>query len=383
MFRTFSAAEPLVPTYVGLPVKLVVFGLSVSSAWGNGHATLWRGLIRALGRRGHDVVFFERDAPWYAASRDLDRIEGGTLILYDDWAQILPRMRAELCGCDVAMTTSYCPDAIAARDLAADLGVPRLVYYDLDAPVTLARIAAGERVAYVEGGLAAYDLVLSYTGGPALTALRDQLGARRTAPLYGSVDPAMHAPEAPPGCNGFDLSYLGTYAADRQSALIELLIEPARRAPSRNFLIGGAQYPIEFPWTGNVFFWRHVAPPDHPRFYAAARLTLNVTREAMARDGWCPPGRLFEAAACGVPILSDAWPGLDAFFTPGDEILVARNGDDTLAALALDDAALAAMARRARERVLDQHTAEHRARELEMLLEPAAQAATEAFACGA
>jgi spore maturation protein CgeB len=364
-------------------VKLVVFGLSVSSAWGNGHATLWRGLIRALGRRGHDVVFFERDAPWYAASRDLHRVEGGTLILYDDWAQILPRMRAELCECDVAMTTSYCPDAIAARDLAADLGVPRLVYYDLDAPVTLARVAAGERVAYVEGGLARYDLVLSYTGGPALTALRDRLGARRTAPLYGSVDPVMHAPAAPPGCDGFDLSYLGTYAADRQSALVELLIEPARRAPARKFLIAGAQYPTEFPWTGNIFFRRHVPPPDHPRFYAAARLTLNVTREAMARDGWCPSGRLFEAAACGVPILSDAWPGLDAFFAPGDEILVARSGDDTLDALALDDAALAAMARRARERVLDQHTAEHRARELEMLLEPATEAATEAFACGA
>jgi spore maturation protein CgeB len=360
-------------------VKLVIFGLSVSSAWGNGHATLWRGLIRALGRRGHDVVFFERDAPWYAASRDLDAIEGGTLILYDDWAQTLPRICDELRGCDVAMTTSYCPDAIAARDLATDFGVPRLVYYDLDAPVTLARIAAGERVDYVDGGLGAYDLVLSYTGGPALRALGEQLGARRTAPLYGSVDPAVHAPSPRPVNDIFDLSYLGTYAADRQAALADLLIEPARRAPHRNFLIGGAQYPVEFPWTGNIFFRRHVAPPDHPQFYAAARLTLNVTREAMARDGWCPSGRLFEAAACGVPILSDAWPGLESFFLPGDEILVARNGGDTLAALDLDDAALHAVARRARERVLELHTADHRARELEQLLEPA----NEAIACGA
>jgi spore maturation protein CgeB len=363
-------------------VKLVVFGLSVSSAWGNGHATLWRGLIRALGRRGHHVVFFERDAPWYAASRDLDRLESGTLILYPDWEQALPRIRAELGGCDVAITTSYCPDAIAARDLAGELGVARLVYYDLDAPVTLARIAMGEQVAYVADGLGAYDLVLSYTGGPALDALRDRLGARRTAPLYGSVDPALHAPAAAPGHEGFDLSYLGTYAADRQDTLVELLVEPARRAPAQKFLIGGAQYPVEFPWAPNIYFRRHVPPSDHPHFYAAARLTLNVTRAAMARDGWCPSGRLFEAAACGVPILSDAWPGLESFFTPGSEILLARDAADTRAALSLDTAALSEIARRARERVLDEHTSDHRACELERLLDGAAPN-TEAIACGA
>jgi spore maturation protein CgeB len=234
----------------------------------------------------------------------------------------------------------------------------------------LARLAAGERVDYIPPeGLGCFDLVLSYTGGGALDALRRQLGARHVLPLYGSVDPDVHHPELPKPQYSGAMSYLGTYAVDRQPALQRLFLAPARLRPERRFVLAGAMYPQDFPWLSNVYFVRHLPPSEHASFYASSRLTLNVTRAAMAAAGWCPSGRLFEAAACGVPVLSDAWPGLDEFFTPGREILVARDTADALAAIDLSDADLASIARSARERVLDEHTAAHRARQMVVAFE--------------
>ena len=349
-------------------MKLVIFGLSVSSSWGNGHAVIWRALIRALAARGHATVFFERDVPYYAANRDLWALEGGRLVLYQDWPDVLSEAQRELADADAGIVTSYCPDAVAATELV--LAAPGLhVFYDLDTPVTLARLAAGEPVGYIAPeGLAPFDLVLSYTGGRALAALRDRLGARLVAPLYGCVDPEHYRPAPAPEAGRAALSYLGTYAEDRQAALEELFVEPARRRPHDRFAIGGAQYPAWFPWSDNIFFLGHVAPPEHPRFYASARLTLNVTRQAMAQSGWCPSGRLFEAAACGTPIVTDWWAGLDEFYTPGREILVARTTEDVLAALDRSDAELAQIGAAARERTTAHHTAARRAAELETLL---------------
>lgn len=349
-------------------MKLVIFGLAVSSSWGNGHAVLWRALLRALAVQGHHTVFFERDVPWYAEHRDLTEIEGGRLVLYADWEEVRPAALRELRDADAGIVTSYCPDGVAATEIVLD--APGLhVFYDLDTPVTLARLASGEPVeALGERGLAPFDLVLSYTGGKALTALQERLGARRVAPLYGSVDPTRYCPEAPPPGPRAALSYLGTYAADRQDKLDRLLLEPARRRPDWRFLIGGAQYPQDFAWTDNIFFWRHVAPAEHPRFYAAARATLNVTRRSMAESGWCPSGRLFEAAACAAPILSDWWEGLDTFFAPGGEIIIVRSTFDILAALDRDDRELCRVGKAARARVLSEHTAERRAAELVELL---------------
>ncbi len=342
-------------------MKIVVFGLTVSSSWGNGHATLWRGLCRALAAQGHRVVFYERDVPYYAENRDLAELPRGELVLYAEWGDVAARARRDVSDADAAIVTSYCPDALAATPLVLAAGRALRVFYDLDTPVTLARLSRGESVGYVgPDGLSGFDLVLSYTGGGALDALRDRLGARRVAPLYGHVDPEVHRPVPPVEAFRADLSYLGTYAADRQRALVELFIEPARRRPERRFLIGGAQYPQDFPWTRNIFFVRHLPPPDHPAFFGSSRLTLNITREAMAAMGWCPSGRLFEAAACGAPVLTDQWEGLDAFFAPGAEVLVARTLDDTVAALDLADAELARIARAARERVLAEHTSAQR-----------------------
>ncbi|HEY8381462.1 MAG TPA: glycosyltransferase [Microvirga sp.] len=346
-------------------MKIVVFGLTISSSWGNGHATLWRGLCRALARQGHRVVFFEKDVPYYAGARDLFEVPGGDLVLYDDWAAIRRRAEAEVADAEVAMVTSYCPDGLAATDLVLDAARGLRVFYDLDTPVTLARLRSGESVDYIgPGGLSGFDLVLSYTGGVALDILRQDLGARRVAPLYGHVDPDVHRPVAPDPTFASDLSYLGTYAADRQAALEAFFVEAARRRPHQRFLIGGAQYPGDFPWGDNIFFVRHLPPPDHPAFFSSSRITLNVTRQAMAEMGWCPSGRLFEAAACGTPILSDWWEGLDAFFEPGREILVARSTEDAVAALDLGEAELTRIAKASRERVLAEHTSAHRAAEL-------------------
>jgi spore maturation protein CgeB len=353
-------------------MKLVIFGLTISSSWGNGHATLWRGLSRALARRNHRVIFFERDVSYYASHRDLYELPGMKLELYSDWSLAELKAKHHLSDADVAMVTSYCPDGIAASERVASSRSLR-VFYDLDTPVTLAAIDQGKPVSYIgPRGLKDFDLVLSYTGGRTLDDLKHRLGARRVAPLYGSVDPEVHRPLAAVERYRADLSYIGTYAEDRQRMLKALFLEPARHLPERKFLIAGAKYPIDFPWTNNSFFVQHVPPPDHPALYSSSRITLNITRSAMAGVGHCPSGRLFEAAACGTPILSDVWEGLEQFFEPGREVMVARNTDDTLSALGRSDKELGSLSQRARARVLAQHSADCRAREFEDLLGSAA-----------
>jgi spore maturation protein CgeB len=348
-------------------MKLVIFGLSVSSSWGNGHATLWRGLIAALAEHGHRVTFFERDVPYYAAHRDLYTVPSGRLILYNDWAAVEAEATREIEDADLALVTSYCPDARAAAALLARAGRPS-GFYDLDTAVTLWRLDRGEEVEYLpHSGLSEFDVVLSYTGGEALEQLKRRLGARRVAPLFGSVDANAYSP-ATPAAAPAALSYLGTYSADRQDALQRLLVQPAERRPGLTFVIGGSMYPSDLEFPRNVRHVTHVAPPAHAAFYADARFTLNITRAAMARLGYCPSGRLFEAAACEAAILTDAWPGLDTFFIPGEEILVVQSADDVLAAFEMPEEQRRALGRAARRRVLASHTAAHRASLLERIM---------------
>lgn len=354
-------------------MRIVIFGLTISSSWGNGHATLWRGLCRALAAGKHEVSFFEKDVPYYANHRDLTSTPGYQLVLYTGWDQVAERALTDVRECDAAIVTSYCPDARAACDLIHESNVPVKAFYDLDTPITLDRLSAHEDVEYVpECGLESFDLVLSYTGGPALEELRTRLGARNVAPLYGSVDPDLYQPVAVTERYRADLSYLGTYAADRQAALNRLFLQPARELPGKKFLIGGAQYPENFPWSQNIYFVRHVPPPQHPAFYSSCRATLSVTRSAMAEMGYCPSGRLFEAAACATPVVTDSWEGLKEFFEPGREILVAEEGADIASALSLPEEELRKKGAAARERVLAEHTAEHRSQQLVQMIEAAA-----------
>jgi spore maturation protein CgeB len=354
-------------------MKFVVFGLSVSSAWGNGHATLWRGLIAALNKLGHEVVFFEKNTTYYAQHRDIYELPGRSrLVLYDGLGSIMSRVSTDLAEADVTMVTSYCPDGPIACDLVLNQPHSIRVFYDLDTPMTIECLKTNRHVSYLpQSGLAGFDLVLSYTGGPALEALRSLLGATRVFPLYGSVDPLRHAPAPPRSEWQAACSYLGTYASDRQHALEQLFLEPARRRPGKKFILGGSLYPESFSWTPNIWYTAHVSPFDHAAFYASSPLTVSVTRGPMAEMGFCPSGRLFEAAACGTPVLSDSWNGLREFFEPGSEILVAHTTEEAIEAIELPREELVRIGRRARERALDQHTATHRAQELIACLESA------------
>ena len=350
-------------------MHLVVFGLSMSSSWGNGHATLWRGLVKALVRRGHTVRFYEKETSYYATTRDGWKTpNGATLCIYETLQDIATEIKAELRHADLAMTTSYCPDGVAAAQLIFESSATIKAFYDLDTPITLDAFRSGEHVPYLPSeGLAAFDLVLSYTGGRALAALQNELGARDVAPLYGWVDPEVHQPAATIGDFRSDLSYLGTFAKDRQDSLNRLFVRPAHHRPDLRFALGGAQYPDDFPWTPNICFVRHLPPSLHAAFFCSSRMTLNVTRQAMARYGFCPSGRLFEAAACGAPLLSDRWEGLDTFFSIGEEIIPVETTEDVVAALSLSDRELFHIAAAARARVLECHTAAQRAIELEAI----------------
>ena len=363
-------------------MRIVIFGLAVSSSWGNGHATLWRSLIGALLDRGHTVLFYEKDVPYYASQRDLTQLPpGGELRLYESFAEIRQQARVAADGADLALCTSYCPDGALACELVLNSRAAVRAFYDLDTPVTLDVLSSGGHVPYLPAaGLSGFDVVLSYTGGQALAELQSQLGARQVATLYGWADPAGYRPVAAVPELRNTLSYLGTYAADRQSALQRLLLEPAAQREDAWFLIGGAQYPADFPWRSNIGFLRHVPPLMHPAFFSSSRATLNVTRQTMARFGFCPSGRLFEATACGVALISDYFEGLETFFELGTEMLRVDTAGDVLQALALSDAELDRIAAAGRERTLSQHTAAHRARELEAICERVAAGSSEFMA---
>lgn len=344
-------------------MNIVVFGLTISSSWGNGHATQWRGLIKALAERGCRTTFFERDQPYYATHRDFGGTSDVKVVLYSDWSEVRAAAAASVRDADVVIVSSYCPDGAEAAELQGPAYQVR-VLYDLDTPVTLDLLERGEVPSFLGPAMfEPFDLVLSFTGGPVLDRLT-AYGARRVGALYGFVDPALHRRVRPRSRFRADLSFLGTYAEDRQQALDELFITTARRQGDRRFLIGGAQYPADFAWQPNIFFVHHLAPGEHAAFFSSSRLTLNVTRGIMKRFGWCPSGRLFEAAACGTPIISDRFDGIDAFFKPGEELLLADSAADVEAALQLSGTDLGQIADAALARVLSEHTAGNRAEEL-------------------
>jgi len=352
-------------------MHFVIFGLTISSSWGNGHATLWRSLLKAMSRRGHTASFYEKNVSYYADTRDGWTPPAGIdLRLYDSLQEIEPEVKRDLAVADVALCTSYCPDGAEAAKIILDSRAAIKAFYDLDTPVTLKAVSADEAVPYLPvEGLGDFDLVLSYTGGRALGELQTALGARRVAPLYGSVDPETHCPV--PSLREFrsSLCYLGTYSLDRQAVLEELFVKLADRMPQERFVIGGAQYPEEFPWRRNIFFVRHLPPSLHSAFFCSARATLNITRGSMVEYGFCPSGRLFEAAGCGTAILSDWWEGLSDFFSPGTEILRVQSARDVEDALSLSDKELHAIGDAARQHTLERHTASHRIIELEAICE--------------
>lgn len=345
-------------------MNLVVFGLSITSSWGNGHATTYRALLRDFARRGHHVTFFEQDQPWYAAHRDALAIPGVDVVIHEGVEALASRHTRSVAEADAVLVGSYVPNGqqLGAWVLRTAQGVK--AFYDIDTPVTLEAV---ERAAcdYLRADqIPAYDLYFSFTGGPILSRLERDFGARSAVPLYCAVDTDHYHPVE--SRFEWDLGYLGTFAEDRQPGLERFLFEPACRWKRGRFVVGGSGYPEHLAWPEQVFKMGHLSPARHPAFYSAQRFTLNLTRAAMVRAGHSPSVRLFEAAACAVPVITDAWDGLDEFFAPGSEILVARTTEDVLGFLCdLPPEEAALVGRRAFSRVREHHTSAHRAAELE------------------
>jgi spore maturation protein CgeB len=330
-----------------------------------------RALLRGLRQLGHEVTFYEKNVEYYARRRGFRSCEFCRLVLYPSWDDVRAEALAEAAASDVVMTGSYLPEGARISEEALGLAGPVRVSYDLDAPITLAALENGQPEYLHAGQIPGFDLYLSFTGGEILNELRQRWRARRAEPLYGCVDPDVHAPVPPQPVFRCDLSYMGTYATDRQQQLDELFLAPARELTGSAFLLAGSLYPAarDCQWPPNVRCLEHVAAGDHAALYSSSRATLNLTRGGMAaRGGYCPSGRFFEAA-CGAPILTDWFPGLPAFFAPGEELLVVRSATDVMAALRAGDGELAKFAGRARQRTLDEHTGLRRARQLERILE--------------
>jgi spore maturation protein CgeB len=345
-------------------MTIVILGLSITSSWGNGHATTYRALVRALAARGHDVLFLERDVPWYAAHRDLPDPPYCRVRLYRGVAD-LREYGGQIAAADLVLVGSYVPDGVAVIDLVLGFARGCTAFYDIDTPVTLASLEQGGSEYLHRRQIPGFDLYLSFTGGPTLERLASAFGARRPRALYCSVDPDVYF-EEPNAARDVDLGYLGTYSNDRQDAVNRLLLGPAAAWPAGRFMVAGPQYPAHITWPPNVERIEHLAPGAHRAFYNRLRFTLNVTRRDMIASGYAPSVRLFEAAACGTPIISDAWPGLDTLFVPGREVLTAAGGREVLALLReLPDEDRTRIGCAARARVLAAHTAGHRAAELE------------------
>ncbi|AIE86685.1 CgeB family protein [Fimbriimonas ginsengisoli] len=348
-------------------LDIVILGLSITSSWGNGHATTYRGLLRELAARGHRILFLERDVPWYAPHRDLPNPVYCETELYQSLEELRDCFADRVRRADAVIVGSYVPAGVEVGKWVTRNAGGVTAFYDIDTPVTLAKLSRGDYEYLSPDLIPAYNLYLSFTGGPTLQRLEREYGSPSALPLYCSFDPSLYYPEPQPP--KWDLGYMGTYSDDRQPTLNELLVEPARNWPEGRFAVAGPQYPSSIEWPDNVTRIEHLPPAKHREFYNSQRFTLNVTRDDMIRAGYSPSVRLFEAAACGTPIISDAWDGLETIFEIGTEIFTARSREQALQILRqTDEATRLSMGNRARRRVMSEHTAAHRAEQLERYL---------------
>ena len=342
---------------------IVFIGLSLSSSWGNGHATTYRSLLRGLAQLGQSVLFLERDVPWYRDNRDLPDPDFCDLVHYSSVADLETTFAAPIRAANHVVIGSYVPQGVAVIDLVNQLRGGDTWFYDIDTPVTLAKLARNDEDYLAPRQVRDFEGYLSFAGGPALATLETRYGAKAAYPLYCAVDADRYHPTGEPII--WDLGYLGTYSPDRQPTLEKLLIAPARRLPHMRFVVAGPQYPDDIDWPPNIERIEHLPPASHPSFYSRQRFTLNVTRQDMVANGYSPSVRLFEAAACGTPVISDRWDGLEELFPNGVAILLAEDSDDVVSLLLeRDEDWRSSVAAAARRRVLAAHTGRKRAEEL-------------------
>ncbi|WEX77494.1 glycosyltransferase [Sinorhizobium numidicum] len=343
------------------PLDIVVLGLSLSSSWGNGHATTFRALLHGVHAAGHKLIFYERDVPWYASHRDLAEPDFCNIVFYTSVDELLTRHARTIREADAVVIGSYVPDGVTIIDAVANLAPKRLCFYDIDTPVTLAKLERGDEEYLARRQVPIFDVYFTFSGGKALDRLRDDFGAERPQPLYCSVDLDLYRNTGEELT--WDLGYLGTFSPDRQPTLERLLFEPARKLPEMRFVVAGPQYPDNTDWPANVQHIEHLPPSEHASFYSRQRFTLNVTRADMIAAGWSPSVRLFEAAACRTAIISDHWPGIETFFPPGRAAVVAYGTNDVISALTNpDDSRRSRLAEEAYARIATTHSGSARAK---------------------
>jgi spore maturation protein CgeB len=351
-------------------MKVVIYGLAITSSWGNGHATTYRSLCKALARRGHQIHFVEKNLEWFRNNRDMPHPEFCTVHLYADWEENARRLIKLSKDADAIVVGSYFPDAIAATEQLLQECYGPLIFYDIDTPITIAKLRKEGYSEYINTAqIPHFAAYLSFTGGPVLREIEERFGSPRAVPFYCSVDPELYRPKAVEREFACAMSYLGTHARDRQPKLMKCLNETAELMPELRFIVAGAQYPKDTPWAKNVERIVHLSPPEHPSFYCSSKFTLNLTRDEMVAAGYSPSVRLFEASACGAAIISDYWKGLESFLTPGHEVLQPKDAYEVAQILrTMPDADRTRMGLNARERVLSEHTAAHRAIEVEQIV---------------
>jgi spore maturation protein CgeB len=345
-------------------MNIVILGLSITSAWGNGHATTYRSLIRGLNKNGHKVTFLERDVPWYADQRDFTTSDYCTIHLYSDLDDLKKNHHQTVRNADLVMVGSFVPEGVKVGQWVLETAGGIKAFYDIDTPVTLAKLQRGDYEYLHPSLIPAYDIYLSFAGGKVLDVFAEEYGSTCTRPLYCSVDTDLYFPEQLE--HKWDLGYLGTYSDDRQPPLKTLLMDAARLWKKGRFIVAGPQYPDTIQWPVNVDRVDHLPPALHRKFYNEQRFTLNITRKDMIRMGHSPSVRLFEAAACAIPVISDYWDGLNDFFNFGTEILVSYSPHKTIDFLKnISEEERREIGQNARKRVLEAHTGQKRALELE------------------
>ena len=344
-------------------MKIAFYGSSLLSSYWNGAATYYRGLIRALAQHGHDVTFYEPDAFGRQQNRDIEPPEWCKVVVYDATPEALKRAAALARGADVVVKTSgvgYEDDALLRAVLDAADPQAIKIFWDVDAPATLAELR--ENPAHPSHrALSELDLVLTYGGGDAVIDAYRALGAADCIPIYNALDASTHHPVAREERFAATLGFLGNRLPDREARVENFFLEPAAKLPDSSFLLGGSGW-ADRSLPANVRAIGHVSTREHNAFNVSPRAVLNINRASMAETGFSPPTRVFEAAGAGACLITDEWPGIDLFLQPGEEILVARDGQDVVEALAsLTDQSAGEIGRAALARVLRDHTYEQRA----------------------
>ncbi|MFN3513752.1 MAG: glycosyltransferase [Phenylobacterium sp.] len=351
-------------------MKIAFYGSSLLSSYWNGAATYYRGALQELARRGHEIVFYEPDAFDRQQHRDIDPPEWARVVVYPAAEEAARAVIAEAGQADVAVKASgvgVFDDLLLEGVMAAAPAHALRIYWDVDAPATLAEIGPQPQHP-LRRLLPALDLVLTYGGGPPVIAEYERLGARRCQPIYNALDPETHHPVPADPAYVADLNFLANRLPDREARVEAFFLEAAARLPDRQFILGGNGWDDK-SMPANVRKIGHLGTAAHNAFNASPLAVLNVARDSMAHVGFSPATRVFEAAGAGACLITDAWEGVELFLTPDEEVLVARDGQDVAEHLrALTPERAKAIGEAARQRLLSEHTYTRRGAEVDTLI---------------